>query len=144
MRTIKFRGKTLSNDRWVYGSYYEHLPPLQCIVPDDYIEEESKHFIVCTAFADWNMTRDAQFRQIDPHTVGQYTGLLDCTGKEIYEGDILQDDTGIGRVRWLQESCAFVVLTTDPSKYHFINSEWQLKYTEVIGNVYDNPELLLP
>lgn len=72
----------------------------------------------------------------------QYTGLKDRNGKEIYEGDILQDPTGVGEVEWVQEHCAFVVFAKNPNKYHSLESDGTLLYSEVIGNIYETPELL--
>ena len=72
----------------------------------------------------------------------QYTGLKDKDGKEIYEGDILRDEYGSRKVKWIMEHCAFLVFATNPSRYIAMESDGQLKNTEIIGNIYENPELL--
>jgi uncharacterized phage protein (TIGR01671 family) len=72
----------------------------------------------------------------------QYTGLQDKNGREIYEGDILQDDYGAGEVEWVKEHCAYMVFTRNPSIYHRLESDGKLVQSEVIGSIYENPELL--
>lgn len=107
MRTIKFRGKAYSSGGWVYGYYF-------------YDTLLKSHWIGC----------DDDLSEVDPETVGQFTGLLDKNGKEIFEGDVLKG--GIYKsyiVKWDNEENGFNV------NYH------ALKY-EVIGNIFDNPELL--
>ena len=72
----------------------------------------------------------------------QYTGLKDKNGKEVFEGDIVKDIKGNGEVKWHENHCAFLVRVIYPHAYYYLESDGQLKETEVIGNIYENPELL--
>ena len=96
-------------------------------------------------YANWDY--DATYRDVE---LMQFTGLKDKNGRDIYEGDILNDGKGnppvpYGKVVWNPSVGAFNVL--ENGMYYWLNhgnqiGPLQLKETEVIGNIYENPELL--
>lgn len=132
MRTIKFRAKNLDGE-WVYGFY---------------VEEErqtlngfkKKYFIV-----------NDGYDYVKPETVGQFTGLYDKDGKEIYEGDIIKythevciedgSETYVGAVSFCEgvfclhedSDCTVATVIYESEEYGGIC---------VIGNIHDNPESL--
>ena len=88
---------------------------------------------------------------IDVDTVGQYTGLKDINGKEIYEGDIIKglDSTKndiLHVVEWDDQTASFEVYLIPFDKHLHkspLSQNWlDLFDKEIIGNIYDNPELL--
>lgn len=76
-------------------------------------------------------------------TLGQYTGLTDMNGKKIFEGDIVQNiltkETAL--VRWYTEHSAFMLYDKNNNKIYFLYDN-DFNKIEIIGNIYDNPELL--
>ena len=147
MREIIFRGKRLDNGEWAEGYLYEHEPELVGIVSENDVPEPSKWFIARTAFADWNMPRLAEFVEVDSSTVGQYTGMNDKNGQRIFEGDILgsrydelyPDDVAIEVVQWFRNGWYIRQGKNLPDA---LDECGVLPYSEVIGNVHDNPELI--
>lgn len=128
MREIKFRGKRLDNGEWVYGSLLMSEP-----------QEKSLEPLHCFIFP-----LDKGYHRVIPDTVGQFTGLHDKNGREIHEGDVLLwgDDNRQNQVVFSQGSFQMQRYGgLAPLRYHnLINSE--AMNAEVIGNIYDNPELL--
>ena len=171
MRTIKFRGKDIANEEWIYGS----------LVTDGY-----KYHIVGEL-----ETEAHEYNEVEKETVGQFTGLKDSLGNDIYEGDILSvfftDELNdleeielIGKVEMTPfgtrikcippnhelhrpiieyddsgnryiDSC-----TCEPQEYWNIENEEEFKdfsfeegggvfkrfqILKVVGNIHDNPEL---
>ena len=144
MREIKFRGKIkIQNEqketRWVYGSIVHQT--------DFYGENVDRYFII-----DGTCTEDYEIGEaieVSKETVGQYTGFVDENGKEIYEGDIVKTSKyGIddGRENIYAGFDTFSVKFLD-EEFCLIN-KWRrfnfrpLGGVEIIGNIYDNPELL--
>ena len=125
MRDIKFRGKTGTTEgkKWVYGYLYKIK---------SFFSENYQYFV---------KNEHLQETNVDEETIGQYTGLKDKNGKEIFEGDIVyiipEDETGV--IEWDNERVRYIVIY-DNIITDFDN--WYGKDLEVIGNIYDNPELL--
>lgn len=139
MREIRFRGKT-DCGKWVYGYYYAEYP-YQCIISDEERKKQEKHWIVWQENMDLGLTRMVR-AQVDPATVGQYTGLNDENGQEIYEGDFLRYEER--NVIVVFEQGSFQAQRHGglaPLRYHLlINSH--TANAVIIGNIHDNPELL--
>ena len=84
---------------------------------------------------------------VDPDTVGQYTEAKDINGKESYEGDIIKfydvrDHELVGVIKWNALACRWYVdcsVSGSDCVYHVFDARYAF---EIIGNVYDNPELL--
>lgn len=133
MREILFRGKLKSNGEWSFGNLNVSLRGTVIITPDE--------------------TSIGKYGQVIPETVGQYAGLTDKNGKKIFEGDILKSESDgyIGVVKYNEIIASFIVEINDTKQdyYHWspLNMgdplrEKQLKHTEIVDNIYDNPELL--
>ncbi len=136
-REIKFRGKRLKDGKWVYGQHFTsyHTTPDEArhIIREIVPEPEPEH-------------------DVDPATVGQYTGLKDRGGREIYEGDVVRfhfmcASTDIPK-SGLYPTEEFIGIVTLDAYFHTcilsnkmeIHIENAVKYGEVIGNIHDNPD----
>lgn len=142
MRDILFRGKSTETNQWCYGGFHIWKKRQICVLGDDKLkDDEISYVITVNSFADWNMPRTMQAVEVIADTVGQYTGLTDRNGNKIFEGDIvniLTENEEIGVI--VYEDGGFIV-RADKFSVDFINN---INGTdvEVIGNKYDNPELL--
>lgn len=125
-REIKFRGKRIDNGKWVYGDFRSEE---NCIAVPCYI----RHFGI-----------GYDVYPVDPDTVGQYTGLKDKNGREIYEGDIISARGIILTVKYIGGVFFACNVDSNIDKYPlYILCEWENESgCEIIGNIHDNPELL--
>ena len=114
MREIKFRGKGISG--WNYG----------LLTHDTKIDDNYEWFISNKAGKPYAFV-------VYPTSIGQFTGFTDRNGNEIYEGDILQYSLG------LQDYKIHVSIDEERGCWHLARD---YKYSEILGNVFDNPELL--
>ena len=141
MRDILFRGKRTDNGEWEYG--------------DLWCNPYGKRVVCIVSPINGQGTTDGN--EVDPETVGQYTGMKDKNGKKIFEGDIVRLTDEHNEMEWT----AVVVFGNPNGDY---NWGWQLNaveefdgnkdillwvdmeesgaYCEIIGNIHDNPELI--
>ena len=140
MREILFRAKLDERiDEWIKGSLWYDSDSTAHIIGYRYWGEISKDDLSDLDLISW---------KVIPKTIGQYTGLTDKNGKKIFEGDIVrallswdgEDVADVGRIFYSEELCGFY----RTSKV-FGDGCPSMSYTdeyEVIGNIYDNPELI--
>lgn len=158
MREILFRGKSEEDGEWLYGlpDDEHHNADFPCILPDWRIHSMND------VPGSWG---------VDPKTVGQFTGLTDKNGKKIFEGDIFKfkdevwssyyTSCGTEYDSWEAENYGVVGFCDDSGRFDFVRYKFNensveadlhennsiafadfVGELEVIGNIYDNPELL--
>lgn len=137
MREILFRGKRVDNGEWAYG-YLTEIEAAWDRYEYGSLPVEFEFAIVRT---------DLCIREvvvIDQKTIGQYTGLTDNHGKKIFEGDIVLKRTYQGKKPMKvyfasgQFTCGVGGGSSTPSHYYTLDDN----QIEIIGNIFDNPELI--
>ena len=169
IREIIFRGKRIiepvnierhAPNGWVYGGLLECDDEEAYILPYDvsgemYINKPYR-------FRANDFDCSVMLARVDPQSIGQFTGLTDKNGRKIFEGDILRGFTypfrdGEGKhnyyaeVVWFNNSPAFGLITHKNPTSNVVGiadgnceylEDWDNTQWEVIGNIYDNPEIL--
>ena len=140
MRYPKFRAKSLNSDKWVYGYVMNMYSQFRLFIG------------VWKNIGGEATVKDelfSSFKEIDKETLGEFTGLQDKNGVEIYEGDIVEykvfrDDKEkiLAIIEWDNKGAISWAKRDINTKWSytcsFLNSKDELK---VIGNIHDNPKL---
>ena len=127
-KEIKFRGKHIDTGEWYFGCLLEGEDN---IFIRDKVRHEKHGYLT---------------HPVIPETIGQFTGLKDKNGVEIYEGDILIDKNNVVKdiilVLWNDKYAGFTLHCDNWACLAFFYEYLDVNKVEVIGNIHDNPELL--
>lgn len=130
-REILFKAKRVENGKWVEGSYvYTFAPDKECPVVGVHKENH------------WIVEENGNIVIVDPSTICQCTGLNDKNGKKIWENDIIKCKGIITAVSWDTKYASWVLTRKGWMYHHFFGESQNPEECEVIGNIFDNPELL--
>ena len=121
LRRIDFRGKSILTDEWLYGDLVHSA--------------DNKRFGILV-----NDKDSYDECKVAPETIGQFTSLYDCDGKEIFEGDILDFNGLTVEVRFVRGM--FALLINGNLDEELCGDCRTDLFAKVIGNIHDNPELL--
>jgi hypothetical protein len=121
-RNIKFKAKRIDNGEWVCGYFYE---------------ENGHTYIIENLQKESQLNRNLTY-QVDPETVCQFTGLIDCESEELFEHDLIY--FGIfdyaAEVIWSEGNYAFMVVCENKHSYS-LHSVIKACRIEIIGNKFD-------
>ncbi|MBQ8662491.1 MAG: hypothetical protein IJ471_01400 [Eubacterium sp.] len=118
-REILFKAKRLDNGEWVEGDLIHSF-------------DEENRFAISNEFG---------LYEVAPYTICQYTGLTDKNGKKIWENDILSCGGNLV-VTWKENLASFCLSKKGWLYQHFFGEAVETNDVVVIGNIFDNPELL--
>lgn len=123
-RIVKFRGKSKRTGEWLYGDLVRNVEGAFAIVHPFEMTTDN----LCDRY------------EVDENTIGQFTSLYSCHGKEIYEGDIL-DFNGLKiEVRFVRG--VFALLCNGDLDQEMCGDCRTDLFAKIIGNIHDNSELL--
>lgn len=124
-REILFRGKRADTNEWIYGDVQQNVDAVKIREQEPNIQHVARSFVVI------------------PETVGQYTGMKDIHGVKIFEGDIVNYNGSCHKVVFENRNGAgyFGIVVGENETWGFGNST-PAYMMAVVGNIYDNPELL--
>ncbi len=129
----QYRGYSLTDKKWIYGDLIHYNNSMAiCPIDSDWLEFITDSKMINRKY------------QVDPKSVGQSTGIFDRNDVEIFEGDIVEFNNQRLTVRYdigvhILSGVCFINSQGFPSDEHLLLSS---SYREVIGNIFENPELL--
>ena len=133
-RIIKFRARRIDNGRWVYGYFVKTPITTEFNCDGQYLDSGG--------IGRYCIVQGGGAHEIDIKTLGQFTGLLDKNGKEIYEGDVVKADDLICIVEWKKVGWK---ATWKNNRGLSASPDLDFKgVLEIIGNIYEHPHLLNP
>lgn len=145
MRDIEFRAKRVDNGEWVYGNFVEKVNSLDgnrlpCIQIFTHKADSTDR---------WTEVFESELVEVDPKTVGQYTGLKDKNDKKIFEGDLLKRDNEIAVVEW-HKMGGYIMAVWSKKRREQVDFDGDKKECtyfigdkdEIIGNIHEHPELM--
>lgn len=128
LRTIKFRGKSIYDEEWLYGSL---------------IKIERDRYAVIPSLNDIEIGKSIGMYEVCLETIGQFTGLYDKNGKEIYEGDIIKGFDITVEVWYSEDKACFIAEMKEPQNDMVdILGGYDTARMEIIDNIYDHPQLI--
>lgn len=122
MRKIKFKAKRLDNQEWVYGYFYK---------------ENGNTYIIEDCQKESMLNRNIPYK-VNPDTVCQFTGCKDKSGKEVYEGDVVEVASFLYKIAWSETYGAFRLREDDPKGGTTYSLGADLCWYAVVkGNIHD-------
>jgi hypothetical protein len=164
MKKYLFRGREIKTKKWVYGGFHEHQPSVAAIGK----QPETEALIIADGNADWDLPIPIEAHVVEKETIGQYTGLIaekSCRGAKprdlmIFDGDIVlrvhAEISGIIEIKKYIidfERGGFMISRIEPWPFFrmgtcLLHDDYRCHveelegHYEIIGNIYDMPELL--
>ena len=137
MREILFRAKAINRDKGYHRTNYKNGDWVYGLITRLYDERFEN------LPAEMTNENGVSGIEIDHNTICQYTGLKDKNGRKIWEGDVVRCMDTIGKVGWNETHLAYTILADmKGNMQYFYLDESLSNCTEVIGNIFDNADLL--
>lgn len=128
MREILFRGKRTDNGEWIKGNVLQ-TDDGECYIATSCLIGTSDEPLMVAAY------------KVDTESICQFIGLMDKNGKQIWENDIVRIGANT-LVRWNEKYAGWCLTQRGWMYEHFFGEAIDNLDCEVVGNIFDNPELM--